>query len=856
MQMQSLKEKLPVDDYLDKIVKTCRDNSNCIIIAEPGAGKTTRVPIAILENCSGKVIVLEPRRIAAVSAAHRICEENHLTLGKEIGYQVRFENTCTDQTRLIFMTEALLNRHLLNDPQLTGVDFIILDEFHERSHHVDLALGLIFELQQLGHPIRLIVMSATIDAEKISRYLENAPIIKVPGKLYPLEIHHQKNSQLLNTSPQFIQQIETTIQKAVQVGKNDILVFLPGVGEIHRLYGRLTSLFDEQNITVIQLHGRLPLSEQKRAIKKNLGRKIILATNIAESAVTVDGVDCVIDSGLEKTVVFDPQTGFQKMQMQRISLASATQRSGRAARQFPGVCFRLWNSLDEAVMPKSIPAEILQIDLSDCLLFLAAQGITNFQRFSWYEKPSEINIQRATERLIHLNVLNHQHELTDLGKLLLNFPVSIRLGLVLIRGLMIQDNKTAALIAAVLQERDFISENERQQARGQNIECDIQLRIQSYQAKKSMLTHISKAEHQYLTITQKLANNPIILKHQTDRQVLTSAIQDIIVFAFRDRLCRRRGQSDRGLMMNGKGVQLNQNSSVIKSEFFIALEVLNQEKADSQVHQAVGLNKKQVELLFKEQIQQTEIIELSNENSQFYKKVFPTIGKIKLHEGQIAKATQSEISSQLPQIFLTMTGEFQKKNSSFYTFGQQLRFLNHHKDLCPTEIIEKVKLFYTENDWNDDFIKDFYENICYGESNIDSVFNKDLNYFIEQAVGEDFYNFLKNETPSHIQVPTERWVPLEFNSDWMPSLSVRLQECFGMKENPKILFGQINVALQLLAPNQRPVQITSDIAGFWKNSYFDVRKELKSRYPKHEWPDDPLNAAPTSRTKQYTHRDS
>lgn len=853
--MQILKEKLPVDEFLNEITTICKKNKNCVVVAEPGAGKTTRIPVAILENSQGKVIVLEPRRIAAVSAAYRICEENNFTIGQEVGYQVRFENTCSENTRLIFMTEALLNRHLLNDPQLHGVDFIILDEFHERSHHVDLALGFIYELQQLGHPIKLIIMSATIDAEKISQFLDNAPIIQVPGKLFPLKIELQKNSQLLVTNHQFYQQLELIIQKALQISKHDILVFLPGVGEIQRMYERLAHLYSKHDISIFQLHGRLQLSEQKRALQKTSSPKIILTTNIAESAVTVDGVDCVIDTGLEKTVVYDPQSGFQKMQLQRISLASAKQRSGRAARQYPGICLRMWNSLDEAVMPQNIPPEIFQIDLSDCLIFLAAQGITHFQKFSWYEKPSEINIQRATERLIDLNILNKQNELTELGKLLLQFPVSIRYGLILIRGLLTDEINLAARIAAVLQERDFVTEIDRQHAYSQKMECDLSLRIQAYQSKKYQSTQVAKTEQQYSAIAKRLTHHPFILKMQTERLSIVNAIQDIIVFAFRDRLCRRRSQTDRGLMSNGKGVQINQQSIVQESEFFIALDVFNQDKADSQVSLAVGLNKKQVETLFQEQIQQTEIIELNNENSQFYKKVFPMIGKIKLHDGQVTKATSNEISAQLPKILISMIDELEKRNSSFQAFMQQLRFLDHHLQLCPQEIRNRIDFIYNQKHLTDSFLTDFCDNICFGESNIENIFNKDLRYFIEQAIGDDFYFFLKSEIPTHIQVPTERWVPVEYNSEWMPSLNVRLQECFGMKQNPKIFNQQITVALQLLAPNQRPVQITSDISGFWQKSYFDVRKELKSRYPKHEWPDDPANAKPTKKTKQNTNRD-
>lgn len=846
------KEKLPVDDFIDEIINQSQTNMSCVIVAEPGAGKTTRVPAALLSHCQGKIIVLEPRRIAAVSAAIRICDENEFQLGQEVGYQVRFENQCQDHTRLVFMTEALLNRLLLEDPQLSGVDYVILDEFHERSHHVDLALGLIFELQQLGHPIRLIVMSATIDADRIAKYLGNAPIIQVPGKLHPLEIEYQKNSQILQMNPTFYQQVEIALQKALLKSQRDILVFLPGIGEIQRLTQLLSENDKYQNYAVVQLHGRMQISEQKKAIQRWLQRKIILTTNIAESAVTVDGVDCVIDSGLEKSVSFDANTGFQKMQLQRISQASAKQRAGRAARQFPGYVYRLWNQLDEVSMPKNIAAEILQIDLSEPLMYLAAQGISSFQNFSWYERPTEMHLIKATERLQQLELIDQHNALTEKGRLLLHFPVSIRQALILIRGVMLNEIEHASRIAAVLQEKDFTSESDRQTGRAMKLECDVLLKIETYLQRTKYLSQIQKSEQQLIKLSQKLSRDKYFKNNESNKNDFLSLTQDIILFAFKDRLCRRRGQTDKALMINGKGVQLSSQSIVCDSEFFLAIDILDLDKADSQARTAVGLNKKQVEKYYEKQILNSEVIELDTEKGLFYKYNFPVIGKIKLHDGQITKATQDEISSQLPQIIIKQIDLLEKNNVQFSYFINQIRFLNHHHHLCPENIQNQLRFIYNENVLQSEFISRLVNDICYGENNLQKIYEKEIVYFIEQSVGKEFYQYLKTEVPTHIQVPTERWIPIEYNSDWQPSISVKLQECFGLAQNPKMLNGQITVALQLLAPNQRPVQITADIAGFWKGSYFEVRKELKARYPKHDWPDDPANAIPTRKTKNRT----
>ena len=448
--------KLPIDAALPSILEKLKKSGTLVLTADPGAGKTTRVPPAVTKTGSGKVLVLEPRRIAAIASALRVAEEQGWTLGEEVGYWVRHDPRFNERTRLIFLTEALLTRRMLSDPRLEGVSTVIIDEFHERSIHCDLAIGLLKELKSRERPdLQIIVMSATIQAEKVAEFLDDAPIEKVPGKLFPMQITLDKNSQLLQTTPQFIDRVAAKTQEALTRTKSgDVLVFLPGVGEIERLKRGLHQL----TVEVHALHGRLEPEEQKRVLRSGdpAKRRVILATNVAESALTIDGVAVVVDSGLERVSRLHPKTMRPSLGLQRISKASATQRAGRSARQAEGHVFRLWNQFDERSMPDEIPAEILREDLTGTLLFLAELGIGDFAGFSWYEAPSPAQLKHATDELLSIGALEKygaSFRITALGQQLLQYPLHPRLAKVAIESTKLGMGEWGARFAVLLHER-------------------------------------------------------------------------------------------------------------------------------------------------------------------------------------------------------------------------------------------------------------------------------------------------------------------------------------------------------------------------------------------------------------------
>jgi ATP-dependent helicase HrpB len=835
---------LPIDDIIESIKSAFQINTNLVITAAPGAGKTTRLPPSLLKVFRKKILVLEPRRMAAIAAAHRIAEEQNWEVGKEVGYQVRFANKLLPETRLIFMTEALLARKMIQDPELNEVDLVILDEFHERSVHVDLALGLIRELQQLGRNIKLLVMSATLDAEKISAYLDNCPQIKVPGKIFELDIRYQKNSQLLQTNTQFFDNLFQMIKEAQAQTSKDILVFLPGVGEIQRAQDGLQTWAQGKKIKILPLHGTLSLEDQKIALKKSPEQRLILATNIAESSVTLDGVNTVIDSGLAKNMKQDLKTGFSRLELSRISLSSATQRAGRAARQFPGVCYRLWNKMDELSFSKNEMAEIHRIDLSESLLFLSAQGVSDFESFTWFEKPSPLALKTAIQFLKISEALDDKNKLTDLGKKILNFPLPVRLGRLILIGQDTGSLDIACDLAALLQERDILNKESVASFIGDQLECDLTPRIEvfrEYRDKKKVSPGTSSQTLKIIDqsakqILDSCKHRPNYALQKLSADELQTKIKVILLQTYADRLCRRRGNADRALMVGGRGVKLRPESLVRNSEFFVAISgVEGSNDSETAISFACGFTKDFILTYFGSRIEKIEDITFIEDKGQFFKREYRALFGLPLEEPTLIPAAAQDIAAKLPQILSEKFDMVLKQNPSLDHWWSRLDFLNHHQPL------------------NIDFNKLKFEALsqaCMGEIKLQEVINKDLNYFFEAALPQDILQKLKKEIPSWIEVPSGSRIRVHYFLDKAPYLEVRIQEVFGLKETPKVFFGKIPITIHLLAPNFRPVQVTSNLKSFWKQGYAEVRKELRIKYPKHQWPEDPAEGVPEAKGRR------
>ncbi len=849
-----MQNNLPIDHFIPEILEKMKTENNLIITAAPGAGKTTRLPPALLTAVKGKILVLEPRRMAAIAAAHRIAEENNWTVGEEVGFQVRFNNKTTSNTRLIFMTEALLARQMIQDPELKNVDIVILDEFHERSLHVDLTLGLMHELQELGRHIKIIVMSATLDAEKISHYLDDANILSIPGKLYPLEVRHQKTSQLLRTQHSFYENLIQLVKQAQSETLKDILVFLPGIAEIEKAKKNLLTWAENKKIELIILHGSLPIEAQRKALQKSISQRIILSTNIAESSVTLDGVNIVIDTGLVKILKQDLRTGFSRLELSRISLSSAIQRGGRAARQFPGVNYRMWTSNDEFSFNKSETPEILRTDLSESLLFLAAQGVHQFENFSWFEKPISANIEYALLQLKSIKALGNNNELLEMGKQILHFPLPVRLSRLIIAGIEYGCIELAAKIAAILQEKDILQKNMALEYLGDQLECDIKIRLEILNKILSQNSNQNIIQsYKHILQLAKQFNQKNKLNHTNTPLDENEARQLLLLLSYKDRLCRRRKNSDRALMVGGRGVKLSNESVVVKSEFFISLNGMEMNNdSETLISIASGIEKEVLLKYFSADISKHTNIIFDNDKKQFYQQQFKSIWDLPIEEPILALATPAQVTEKLPEILTEHWDTCLDNNPNLNLWWRKINFLREQHGFLAnqTEIKKELDNIFDGNLFKKSFCLEIFAQACIGESNMANIFKKNLVYFFENNLSGTLKQILQNELPNFIKVPSGSQIAIHYTQGKSPHMEVRIQEIFGWNKTPRILFQQISIVLHLLAPNFRPVQITSHLESFWQNGYTEARKELRIRYPKHQWPENPADGNPEAKGRR------
>lgn len=851
--MAMSKPHLPIDDFLEVIYQNLQNHQNVVITAAPGAGKTTRLPAFLAQRLSGKILVLEPRRMAALAAASRIAEECLWTLGEEVGYQVRFAHKAKADTKLLFMTEALLAKKLLADQDLHGVDLIILDEFHERSIHVDLALGMIRELQELGHPLKLIVMSATLEASKIATFLGEAPVVTVPGKSHPLDIVYSKAPLPLQLSPPFYDRLVETVKEARTQGHRNILVFLPGVGEIERAKDRLSDLANAQKLSLQALHGNLSLEEQRLVLRPNINNRIILSTNIAESSVTLDGVDCVIDSGLAKIMKHDYKTGFSRLELSRISLGSATQRAGRAARQGPGRCYKLWSKIDEISMSNFETPEVLRSELSETLLYLAYQGISQFHLFTWFEAPSTLALQKSTETLQYLELIDSNRAITTKGKELIHWPLPVRLGTIVFEGVRRGQAPLACKIAALIQEKDFLLKDRHNDV-SEDSQSDLVYRLhlleeylsgnKVYDVSLAALAVIKQAAEQLAK------QSPSKHTFNTEDKNLSQLeiIHHLLIAGFKDRLCRRRQASgEKALLSTGRGISIHSSSLNKKGLFFLALDGAETGSAsDTSIKICHTLPKEWLLKNFGDEIVHKKEIFYDEDKNNFYEKELKTLWNLPFEESAPKLADPQYIKQHLPEVLTLRFADFSKNNDSLALFLEKIAFLQSHKE----EVSLKAQQLLTEINFeefgNTDLWKEFCQLIATGETSYQSICEKDHDWALKQVLPIEISELIFEKMPNKISVPSGSLIKVHYPSAKAPYLEVRIQEVFGLDKTPMI-FDRIPITFHLLGPNYRPVQVTSDLASFWLNGYPEVRKELRLKYPKHQWPEDPRQGIPEAK---------
>lgn len=797
---------LPIDEHIDPILSLLKTNNNLVLKASPGAGKTTRLPPKLLQLTTKEVWVLEPRRIAAISACHRIAQEQNWKVGQEVGYQVRFEKRIGNQTRLQFLTEAMLLKRLAKDPELKRAGIIVIDEFHERNIHSDLAIGALKELQELSRSdLKILVMSATIDELKLKDFLQSETM-EVPGKIYPQEIFYEDKPQLLSTGPVFTQRMAQLVRKAVQENASgDVLCFLPGKNEIEWIKSELEKSL---SIAIYPLHGQLPLQQQVLAIEKQKHRKIVLATNVAESSITVDGVSIVVDSGLARISQVHPKTGFAQLQLSRISLASSIQRAGRAARLGPGKVYRAWSKYDEKSMKAYEVPEIFRTDLSETLLSLASIGIKHFSSFSWFESPKESSVTTAINFLSSVGILDSSGSLTELGKRIQELPLHPRLSVLFVISEQMGISQACDWIS-VLSESSSTPFSS-----GSSEENDLFVRWDREKSKRNV---------------QQLADQLLRLWEGEKRQASSKDIQKLFCAAYADRLCRRRMKGEReAVMAGGRGVALHKDSSVKQSEYFLALELGEATIGESTVFCALGIDLEIVDEIFGPKAQKTTRLYFSDEKGRFFLKEFREWNGVSFGSEHHRPANPQEVEGKLGEVLFQKWDFLMQKNQDLAQFMARLRALEKRQPQYSVPSEEKIR--------------EACNSAAYLETSLESIYAKDLVPYFYSLLSPEHQATLDKECPSSWKVPSGSIIRIQYSEEQGPFVEVSLQELFGLENQPSI--NGVPLTLFLLAPNFRPVQVTKDLSSFWKNGYQEVRKELRTRYPKHPWPDDPTTAPP------------
>jgi len=839
-------QELPLDLAWPQIRVALESHQNLVLVAEPGAGKTTRFPPRLLASglVEGSVLMLEPRRLAARASAARIAQEQGWELGREVGYQVRFENRVSASTRLRVLTEGLLGRRLQSDPELGGVSAVILDEFHERSQHTDLALGLLFELQQLSRPdLRIIVMSATLDAEAVSRFLNDAPIVSVPGRTYPVDIHHGLKPLLLESGPALFDRVSEAVLNCVEGAVprlGDLLVFLPGTREIRGVRERISDRCARSGFDVVELHGSLSLEDQDRALRRS-GSRVVLATNIAETSLTLEGIGTVIDSGLARVARADA-AGFTRLGLSRISLASATQRAGRAGRQSAGICHRLWSRLDENSMPAFEAPEILRTDLSEPLMLLMAQGTRDPESFSWFERPPVSAIRAAMRTLEELG-FQRGGELTKEGRAALRLPVDVRPAKLVLEALRLNAIHLGAQLAALVSERDIVTRStdlKRQAA----IESDVMLRYHLLNepharevdrlAKQTCL----RAAEQIERVARDLSANELPARAPSrpgKENVLNNVDelgQKLLLRAYPDRLARRRRSGDvSARMIGGKGIRLAPFSSVERAEFFVAIDSMEAPahapgpKNEVTVSIASQVERGWIEEAFPEFITEKTETVFDSETRQVLDQTARFLRDLPLNQPHVKRAHPDNAHAILVDACLDNWDVWFAQRDDIASIESRLKFVK----------AEGAR-------------REFLEEACFGETKVDDVLAKGLSEIYLRHLASETQKLLRSEAPDRITVPSGSDIKVHYPEDRAPYIEVRIQELFGWTKSP--LLAGVPLQFHLLGPNYRPMQVTSDLASFWQNGYPEVRKELRARYPKHSWPEDPLTAKPEAKGRR------
>ena len=825
---------LPIDELLEEIVDSLSKSRNLVLQAPPGAGKTTRIPPALLkaQPDSGQILMLEPRRVAARAAARRIAQEWDWKVGAEVGYRMRFDRQESRETRILVMTEGTLLAWLQADPFLEGVSTILFDEIHERSLQADLGLALCLRVQSQARPdLQLVAMSATLDSSKLQRAMA-CPVLTSAGRRFEVSIEYGKE----NDQRSLIGRVAAGVRLCLERTEGNVLVFLPGVGEIRRGIEALKDLQHTKDIEVLPLHGSLPSEDQDRALRRSTTRKVVLATNVAETSVTIPGVTAVVDSGLARILRFDPARGLDRLEQAPIARDSADQRAGRAGREGPGLCLRLWSSREQTNRLDRLAPEIHRVDLSEAVLQLLNWGETDLELFPWIEKPTTSALTDSLSLLKLLHAIDDSGLTTD-GRTMAQLPVSPRIARLLIECSRTGTIETGAQVAALLSDRDPFHRRENNEvAPGPS---DLEPRLEALR----LFQRTRSTPHTpYGVLTSSGARRCLQTAHQLKRRVASTLVASShqhpshssptetfarnLLAAYPDRVAKRRDEDpDRALMVGNQGLVFGNQTAVRTCELFLALDVRAGRRgihSEARVQLAIRLEESWLPI-----VTEAEFTELDNKGKvrayrrRLYQGLVLNEVEVPVVDQQQIEAVLCATASKDPVLYLHL------EDPPVCAFLDRLRSLAEWRPDLGLPIFKAEEL------------AQLLPALCLGCRSLNDLQRSPLLEILKGTLSPSQRRELDALAPTHIQLPKGRPVKLTYRPGTVPVLAARIQQFFGLTETPKIAGRQVKLLLHLLAPNFRPQQVTNDLAGFWKTTYPEVRKELRGRYPKHAWPEDP-----------------
>ncbi len=903
---------LPINEILPELRAALTTHSAAVLQAPPGAGKTTGVPLALLDEpwLRGRsILILEPRRLAARAAAVRMAQLHGDNVGETIGYRIRFESKVSSRTRIEVLTEGILTRRLQTDSTLEGVGLVIFDEFHERHLHADLALALCLDSQQaLREDLKILVMSATLDGAAVAKLLNHAPVVTSRGRSYPVDIRYlarDSDAPLPSTTA------ETALQ-ALESQAGDVLVFLPGAREIRRTQELLTARLGAR-ADVFPLYGDLPWEAQDRALRPSTDRqKIILATPIAETSLTIEGVCAVVDSGYARVPQFDPKSGLTRLGTLRISRASSEQRAGRAGRMAPGVCYRLWSETTQrGLVPHSTP-EIRAVDLAPLALELAAWGVRDARTLSWLDPPPEAAFNQARDLLVELDALDESGAITEAGRAMVRLPLHPRLSHMLYAAQRMGLDVLACDIAALLSERDiFTGESRRSADFAQRIEALGALRQHGRKsapkqyADPAACVRVNQASQQFQqllasasSVQKKIpahkpaegrANLPSPargrdrptlpgrdLYPETGRSLPSSGptghllpqagegkivrpsagfsvgvgervnegeeVGLLLALAYPDRVALARTPGDnRYLLASGRGARLHESEIGLRQPCVVAAS-LDAGETEGQIYLAAPLSIEKLREHMPSHIRDEDVVRWDSQQQVVVARREERFGALVLDSKPLTAADPEKLRSAMLEGTRRLGIEALPWSPEARDWQARVLSLRHWMPAEDWPDVTDAALQQTLDQWLGPYLD--------GITRREHLARLDLLTALKSHLDWERSQRLDAAAPTHITVPSGSHLRLEYRPSESPVLAVKLQEMFGLADTPRVARGTVPVTLQLLSPARRPIQVTQDLRGFWERTYAEVRKELKGKYPKHPWPDDPWNATPTARARR------